>query len=129
MVKRRLDSGLDVFQATNNIWAMDIMQDNIFESHSRIFAIIKDHLVANGLKLSRNDSIKLIGIVENNIFLVKDSIAEIKDSFEGMRFFDRDPTGNKFIMARPERVAKATDINERIKRGGDTNAFACLFNK
>jgi hypothetical protein len=129
IVERRLASGLDVFQTANNIWGMDIMSDNIFEAHSRVFAIFKAHLAKHSLTLRRNDLIKLIAIVENNIFLVKDSLTEIGDNFANRRFFDRDPTCRDFVLTKAERIDKATDINERIKLDADTNAFACLLLK
>ena len=68
----------------NTIWGMYIAQDNIDECHRRIYMFLKHHLIANeGMKIDskeyKNRICKIVAIVENNIFSVRDSLAYIQN--------------------------------------------------
>jgi hypothetical protein len=96
IVARRLKSGVSIKSTLNTMWGMDIMADNIQEAHVRICQLIKSKLTK---PLTVAQACELVAILQNNVYVVDDSIRVMKSGeFDKKKFLFEDPTGNNNVL-------------------------------
>lgn len=123
IVKKKISSGLSVFDSVNTTFGMDIMEDNIFECRKRVFDICSE------LILDKKELFHIACVIVNNIFVVSDSLSYIKDNqWESKKFFDYDPVKeygdkglNKFFKKKHESQVLSSIEQKEIKN--QTNIF------
>jgi hypothetical protein len=75
---KKIASGLSIEESLNTIIGMDITEDNIWDSHTRLFELACLEMAKNGIKKGSKKwfelAIRIVAIVRNNIFLVHDSL-------------------------------------------------------
>ena len=103
MLKKRLDAGVSLHDSLNSLWGMDICSDNIRECHERLSEIVATRIIEKGhskkTKKFREHLKKAGAIILNNIYVVSDSIAEVKTKrFENKKFVYKDPTGETGVL-------------------------------
>jgi len=82
ILKKRMLNGIDIKQALNTIFGMDISEQNITECHNRLYSLIQLILKDDMVKI-----IDLITIVRHNIFVVDDSIKFMQKDWKNYPFF------------------------------------------
>lgn len=122
ITQKRLDAGIKIFTVLNTIFGMDIMEDNIHECHRRIYEIVREYLkdvaVCNSSEKYKDTCIKVVAIVENNIYKVEDSLVELNRSngdskFDKKKFVFFDPTGNNMVLSENEKQKILDKIEKR----------------
>ncbi len=103
IIEKRISSGIPIEAAFNTLIGMDISKENINESHLRLFAIAANEMGKTGIKPNTEEwfekAMRIVVIVRNNIFLVKDSLKVISDYGIGKgvlckkKFVFNDPCG------------------------------------
>ena len=111
-IKKRLASGVSLFDAIRNTYAVDIMPDNIRECHLNVFTIIRDHFLfrLNAKELTagevRTQTILCTAIMVHNIRRTDDTLAE---NFDEWKTFDEMPESYK-----TQYLKKAESVIPRI---------------
>jgi len=117
ILEKRIENGIPLEDACNTLFGMDIMYDNIIHSLTRVLEICKSQMLKEGMihgtKEWEERAIRIMGIVFNNIYRVKDSLVEIREGdFDKKKFFDYDPTGKKCILSEQSRINAISKIKE-----------------
>lgn len=79
ILKRKIKLGFTLIEALNTTFGMDIMEDNIFECHVRVYEqIVIPYLASNKFtgKVLNDMRVKAICIVVNNLQITKDALIE-----------------------------------------------------
>jgi hypothetical protein len=123
--EKRIGNGLSIDEALNTMIGMDITNDNILDSHKRLFELACNAMTTQGIKPQSKEwfenAVRFVAIVRNNIFLVKDSLKVMADYGKGSgdlvkkKFVFSDPTGNKQTMKPSDRDAKILVIHKAFK--------------
>ena len=102
--EKRIANGISITDALNTLIGMDITNDNILDSHKRLFELACNAMITQGIKPKSKQwydmAVQIVAIVRNNIFLVKDSLKVMADYGKGTgdlakkKFVFSDPTGN-----------------------------------
>jgi hypothetical protein len=96
ILRKRIASGISIEESLNTIIGMDISPENIRTSKNRMWCVARDAQE----KRSRTTESRFKAILQNNIFLVEDSLATIREYKAGkgmladFLFVYNDPTGN-----------------------------------
>lgn len=85
VIAKRIEAGLTIDLALNSLIGMDISEENISTSHTRLMEYTYDHL---SQKYPINSSFtykyaNCVRIIKNNIFLVADSLQVMEDYKNG----------------------------------------------
>ena len=123
--EKRIANGLSIEAALNTIIGMDITNDNILDSHKRLFQLACNAMTTQGIKPQSKqwfeNAVRFVAIIRNNIFLVKDSLEVMANYGKGTgdltkkKFVFSDPTGNKQTMKPSDRDAKILTIQNAFK--------------
>ena len=98
VLEKRIKTLHNVEKALNTIIAMDINPDTLETARKRLLKR------AFRMKSTSAMNLRFTRIVYNNVFLVEDSIAYMRDGgFEEKKFAYDDPTGNGCVMSEEER--------------------------
>ncbi len=120
IVNKKVSCGLNLYEALNTTFGMDIMQDNIQECHDRLIKICEKELKDSGVQGVRFKKAMIIYIclMLNNIFVVKDSLQYMKDGhWDKKQFFERDPSvprKKSFIIEEGEEGFVLNNNNKEI---------------
>ena len=98
ILEKRIKTLHNVEKALNTIIAMDINPDTLETARKR--------LLKRAFKMKPTPEMRLrfTQIVRNNVFLVEDSVAYMRDGrFETKKFVYDDPTGSGCVMSEEER--------------------------
>jgi len=136
--ERRIAAGISIEGALNTMIAMDITYQNILDCHFRLYERACYQMMVEGMAPQSRAwfscAVRLIAIVTNNIFLVKDSIEYIESGkLDSKKFFSVDPTGNDQSLFIDQQKKKLDKIKEQVvkykKSGKRTGVFAPFFKK
>jgi len=135
--EKRIANGLSIEEALNTMIGMDITNDNILDSHKRLFELACNAMIEQGIKPKSKEwfenAVRFVAIVRNNIFLVKDSLKVMADYGKGSgdltkkKFVFSDPTGNKQTMKPSDRDAKILVIQKAFKDHKNTKTLSPFF--
>jgi hypothetical protein len=123
--EKRIANGLSIEETLNTMIGMDITNDNILDSHKRLFELTCNAMTTQGIKPQSKqwfeNAVRFVAIIRNNIFLVKDSLEVMANYGKGTgdltkkKFVFSDPTGNKQTMKPSDRDAKILTIQNAFK--------------
>ena len=122
MLQKRIDNGIPVNKALNTLWGMDILKDNIHDSQTRLCDIVIKKMRAAkkggpGSQWWFDYMSHYVAIIENNIFLVKDSLEFMSSGkFDAKKFVYSDPTGNDNVLSDKEQQNISDNILTRYKK-------------
>jgi hypothetical protein len=121
ILEKRLKSGLSIEESLNTIFGMDIMQDNIKRCFERVLDICRNKMREEGF-LEGDDTwmerlTNILAILTNNIYLVKDSLVEIKEGkFDKKKFVFEDPTGHSMVLSKSDRDKLLNKVRSVMRR-------------
>ena len=120
ILEKRIESGISIENACNTLFGMDIMPDNILKCYERVLEVCRVQMLKEGMKEGNKEwidrSIRIICIVLNNIFRVKDSLEVIKSGeFDKKRFFDYDPTGQGMVLPKSKRDGAISKVRGIVR--------------
>ena len=134
ILQKRLANGISARDSLNTLWGLDILDDNIADSKTRLHMIIADYLDKSGIpnKTAKwyNVVTKCGMIIENNIFRVDDSIAYIKNKeFHKKPFAFHDPLGYNEVCSIDEQESLKSVVEDKISaaKNGTHNEFSSYF--
>ena len=117
ILQKRIDNGLCIEDACNTLFGLDIMKDNIIQCQQRILRICNKEIIKRGIEKGSPEwkeiFLRVICIVANNIYKVKDSLKDMSNGdFLKKRFFDYDPTGNNQVLS----AGKQKELTGKTKK-------------
>jgi hypothetical protein len=119
--EKRIDSGVSIEDALNTMIGMDISQENIEESYSRLCERACAQMRVEGIVPRSREwnfrAVKIVAIITNNIFKVEDSIRYIQSGELAKKsFFFSDPTGSGQIMSTDKKQKRIACIKKQFQR-------------
>lgn len=139
ILQKRIDTRMPLSLALNTLWGMDILEDNIHDSQVRLSEIIVKKMRAArkgspGSVWWRDRACHYVAILENNIFVVNDSLEYMSSGqFDAKKFVFDDPTGNGNVMSPKESQAIMDNILTRydklrkMNKSNQTNDILSMF--
>ena len=118
--EKRINSGIPIENALNTMIGMDISQENIEESYSRLCERSCAQMRVDGVVPRSHEwdflAVKIIAIITNNIFKVEDSIKYIKSGELAKKpFFFSDPTGSGQVIPSERKQKKVALIKRQFR--------------
>ena len=140
--EKRIKHGIDIETALNTMIGMEINKETLIMSHFRLYERVCAQMMVIGIKPNskkwKENAIRYVAIVRNNIFCVKDSLKVMADYGKGKgkiaekKFVFIDPTGNGEIMnikAREKHLANVTKELKECKLGVEKKTLSPFFKK
>jgi hypothetical protein len=139
ILQKRIDTGMPLNKALNTLWGMDILSDNIYDSQVRLCEIVIKKMRnakkgGPGSDWWRTRACHYVAIIENNIFVVKDSLEYMSSGkFDDKKFVFEDPTGNENVMSDEESQDIVDNLLTRydklriINKSKQTNDILSMF--
>lgn len=140
--EKRIKHGIDIETALNTMLGMEINKETLIMSHFRLYERVCAQMMVIGIKPMskqwKENAIRYVSIVRNNIFCVKDSLKVMADYGKGKgkiaekKFVFIDPTGNGEIMnikAREKHLANVTKELKECKLGVEKKTLSPFFKK
>lgn len=123
VLERRLKHGLSIEVALNTLIGMEINPSTLLDSHTRLYKIVVDQMKKEGVipykRVWFERAIKIVAIVHNNIFKVKDSLVYMEKKIKDKKFFSEDPTGNGWVLSEKEQNSHLDKIKVGFREHKD----------
>jgi hypothetical protein len=119
--EKRIAAGMSIEVALNTMIGMDISQENILDSHFRLYERACYQMTVEGVQPQSREwfsrAVRIVAIVTTNIFKVSDSLDYIKSGkLEQKKFFFDDPTGSGQTLAFGTQVQMLDRIDQQFKK-------------
>jgi transcriptional regulator CtsR len=118
--EKRIANGIDIITALNTMVGMDISQENILDSHKRLYERVCAEMRVQGITPYKKKwfdmAIQAVAIIRNNIFKVKDSLHYIEHKLENKKFFNFDPTGHNQVLTIKQQETKISKIKSEFRK-------------
>ena len=123
--EKRIANGIDILTTLNTMVGTDISQENILDSHKRLYERVCAEMRVQGITPYKKKwfdiAIQAIAIIRNNIFKVKDSLHYIEHKLENKKFFNFDPCGYNQVLSQKQQDNKIEKIKNELRKTKDNN--------
>lgn len=130
VLEKRLKSGVPLEVALNTLIGMEINPETLVISHKRLYDVAVKQMEADGLKRGSKAwferAMRVVAIVKNNIFKVKDSLEYMAGPIKSKKFFFDDPTGNAQVLSPSAKEREWDKIKKAFRAHKDGNLTKTL---